>query len=192
VPKWIAQGETHEETLGTERSKKYPLLVMSNHPRWGVHSQHDDVTWFREIETGKVKGPDGYQYHPLWIHPLDAAKRGIGPGDVVSIYNERGTVLAGAYVTERIMPGVVGMDHGAKYDPIVPGEIDRGGAINTIVPRNTTSRNAVGMVVSGFLAEVEKTDLEAMRAKYPEVFARECHPAAGPCLAGVLMEGVDR
>ncbi len=191
VPKWIAQGETHEETLGTERSKKYPLLVMSNHPRWGVHSQHDDITWFREIETCKVNGPDGYHYHPLWIHPTDAAERGIGTGDVVSIYNERGTVLAGAYLTERIMPGVVGMDHGAKYDPVVPGEIDRGGAINTIVPRNTTSKNAVGMVVSGFLAEVEKTDLEAMKARHPEVFARECHPAAGPCLAGVLMEGVD-
>jgi trimethylamine-N-oxide reductase (cytochrome c) len=107
---------------------------------------------------------------------------------VVSVFNERGTVLAGAYVTERIMPGVVGMDHGAKYDPIVPGEIDRGGAINTIVPRNTTSRNAVGMVVSGFLAEVEKTDLDGLRRRYPEPFARECHAEAGPCIAGVLME----
>ena len=38
VPKWIPKGVYHEETLGTERSKKYPLLVMSNHPRWGVHS----------------------------------------------------------------------------------------------------------------------------------------------------------
>ena len=28
--------------------------------------------------------------------------------------NERGTVLGGAYVTERIMPGVVYIDHGAK------------------------------------------------------------------------------
>jgi trimethylamine-N-oxide reductase (cytochrome c) len=189
VPKWIAHGQTHEETLGSERSKKYPLLVMSNHPRWGVHSQHDDVTWFREIETCKVRGPDNYQYHPLWMHPKDADARSIKNGDVVSIFNERGTVLAGAYVTERIMPGVVGIDHGAKYDPIVPGEIDRGGVINTIVPRNTTSKNVVGMVVSGFLAEVEKADLEAMKAKYPEVFARECHPTAGPCLAGVLMEG---
>ena len=63
---------------------------------------------------------------------------------MVSIFNERGTVLGGAYVTERIMPGVVGMDHGAKYDPIVPGEIDRGGAINTIVPRNTTSQERRG------------------------------------------------
>jgi len=53
VPHWIPQGESHQETLGTERSKKYPLLVMSNHPRWGVHSQHDDVTWFREIETAR-------------------------------------------------------------------------------------------------------------------------------------------
>jgi molybdopterin guanine dinucleotide-containing S/N-oxide reductase-like protein len=191
VPKWIPHGETHQETQGTERAKKYPLLVMSNHPRWGVHSQHDDITWLREIETCKIKGPDGYQYHPLWMNPADAAARGINAGDVVSIFNERGVVLAGAYLTERIMPGVVGIDHGAKYDPIVPGEIDRGGAINTIVPRNTTSKNAVGMVVSGFLAEVERTDLEDLRAAYPEAFARECHPAAGPCLAGVLMEDAD-
>ena len=25
----------------------------------------------------------------------------------------------------RERPGVVGIDHGAKYDPIVPGELDR-------------------------------------------------------------------
>ena len=167
VPQWIPEGESHQETIGTERSKKYPLLVMSNHPRWGVHSQHDDVTWFREIDTCKIRGADGYQYHPLWMHPADAAARGIKHGDVVSIYNERGVVLAGAYVTERIIPGAVGMDHGAKYDPIVPGEIDRGGVINTIVPRNCTSKNTVGMVVSGFLVEVEKTDLEALRRSTP-------------------------
>jgi anaerobic selenocysteine-containing dehydrogenase len=116
----------------------------------------------------------------------DAAARSIKHGDVVSIYNERGTVLAGAYVTERIMAGAVGIDHGAKYDPIVPGEIDRGGVINTIVPRNCTSKNTVGMAVSGFLVEVERADLEALRAKYPEAFSRECHVAAGPCIAGIM------
>ncbi len=187
VPKWIPHGVSHEETIGTERSKKYPLLVMSNHPRWGVHSQHDDITWFREIETCKVRGSDGYQYHPLWMNPADAEARGVKKGDVVSIFNERGIVLAGAYLTERIMQGAVGIDHGAKYDPIVPGEIDRGGAINTIVPRNTTSQNNVGMAVSGFLVEVEKTDLEGLQTRYPEAFSRECHVDAGPCLAGVML-----
>ena len=186
VPHWIPEGESHQETLGTERSKKYPLLVMSNHPRWGVHSQHDDITWLREIETCKIRGADGYQYQPLWMNPADAAVRCIEHGDVVSVLNERGIVLAGAYVTQRIKPGSVGIDHGAKYDPIVPGEIDRGGAINTITPRNSTSKNTVGMAVSGFLVEVEKTDLAALRTKYPEAFAREFHPTAGPSMAGVL------
>ena len=189
VPKWIAKGISHEETIGTERSKKYPLLVCSNHPRWGVHSEHKDMIWLREIETCKVKGPDGYQYQPGWLHPSEAEKRGIKNGDVISIYNDRGTVLAGAYITERIMPGVVYIDHGAKWDPIALGEIDRGGAINTIVPRNTTSKNAVGHAVSGFLAQVEKTDMEALRRKYPEAFERPFHPHAGPGLEGWIEGG---
>ncbi len=189
VPKWIAKGISHEETIGTERSKKYPLLVCSNHPRWGVHSEHTDMIWLREIETCKVKGPDGYQYQPGWLHPSEAEKRGIKNGDVISIYNDRGTVLAGVCITERIMPGVVYIDHGAKWDPIALGEIDRGGAINTIVPRNTTSKNAVGHAVSGFLAQVEKTDMEALRRKYPEAFERPFHPHAGPGLEGWIEGG---
>ena len=43
--------------------------MISNHPRWSVHSQHEDITWLREIETCKITGPDGYQYHPVWLHP---------------------------------------------------------------------------------------------------------------------------
>lgn len=189
VPKWIPYGPSHEETLGTERSKRYPLLCVSNHPRWSVHSQMEDITWIREIETCKIKGPDGYQYHPTWLHPTTAAERGIKHGDVVSIYNDRGTVLAAAYVTERVMPGVCYIDHGAKLDPIVPGEIDRGGAINTIVPRNVTSQNAVGHAVSGFLVEVEKTNLAELMEKYPEAFARKFDPAAGPELAAYMVGG---
>jgi len=187
VPKWVAQGISHEETLGTGRAQAYPLLVVSNHPRWSVHSQHDDITWLREIETCKITGPDGYQYHPVWLHPSTAEKYGIKDGDVVSIFNDRGTVLSGAYVTERIMPDVVYIDHGAKWDPIVPGEIDRGGAINTIVPRNTTSKNAVGHAVSGFLVEIEKTDMEALKTRYPEAFEKPFHPCAGPGLEACIM-----
>ena len=70
------------------------------------------------------------------------------------------------------MPGVVYQDHGARYDPIVPGELDRGGANNTICPRKVTSRNTTGMVVSGFLVEVERVDLDELLKKYPEAFKR--------------------
>jgi molybdopterin guanine dinucleotide-containing S/N-oxide reductase-like protein len=179
VPHWIEKGESHDERLSSEKAKKYPLLIVSNHGRWRVHSQHDDISWTREIITCKVKGPDGYMYEPIWINPVDAGNRGIKEGDVVKVFNERGGVLVGAYLTERIMPGVVYVDHGARYDPLVPGELDRGGAVNTITPRMRTSKNATGMATSGFLVEVEKVNLDELRIKYPTAFNRPYDRASG-------------
>jgi molybdopterin guanine dinucleotide-containing S/N-oxide reductase-like protein len=179
VPHWIEKGISHDERLSSERAKKYPFLVTSNHPRWRVHSQHDDMQWLREMETCKIVGPDGYAYQTMWLNPADAKKKGIKHGDVVNIFNERGGLLAGAYVTERLMPGVVYIDHGARYDPIIPGELDRGGAINTITPRNTSSKNATGMVSGGFLVDVERVDVEELREKYPETFNRPYDKASG-------------
>jgi len=164
------------------------LLVISNHPRWRVHAQMDDITWFHEIPTGKVIGSDGYHYEPAWIHPSTAAERGIRSGDVVRVFNERGDVLVGAYVTERIMPGTVYIDHGARHDPIAPG-IDRGGAINTITPHHITSKNCAGHVVTAFLVEAELANLEELRKQYPEAFSRPYDRASGQKLERVLYKG---
>jgi anaerobic selenocysteine-containing dehydrogenase len=190
VPHWIPFGETHQESRMHPRADEYPLLVVSNHGRWRVHANLDDISWFHEIVTGKVRGEDGYWYEPVWINPSEAAQRGVRDGDVVKVYNERGAVLVGAYVTERIMPGVVYVDHGSRYDPIVPGELDRGGAINTITPHKITSRNATGMVVSGFLVECERADLDALRKQYPEAFARPYDSGSGLTIERVMHKGL--
>jgi trimethylamine-N-oxide reductase (cytochrome c) len=179
LPHWIERGESHDERLNGDRAKKYPFLCLSNHPRWRVHSQHDDMQWLREIPTCKITGPDGYAYQTMWINPADAARKGIRTGDVVKVFNERGGVLLGAYVNERIMPGVIYVDHGARYDPIVPGELDRGGAINTITPRHTVSKNATGMVSGGFLLDVERVNLDELQRQYPEAFKRPYHRGSG-------------
>jgi len=188
APRWIPYGESHQESLFCERAKKYPFLVVSNHPRWRTHSQHDDMIWLREIHTCKVKGPDGYLYEPVWINPLDAVPRNISDGDIIKIYNERGALLAGAWVTERIRPGAIYIEHGARWDPLVPGELDRGGAINTITPHNTTSKNAAGMVCSGFLVNIEKISPEQLKEHFPEAFNRPYHPVAGLVRERVLMD----
>jgi anaerobic selenocysteine-containing dehydrogenase len=187
VPHWIENGDSHDERLSGKRAKKYPLLIISNHGRWRVHAQHDDITWTREIQTCKVRGHDGYMYEPVWINPIDASKRGIANGDIVQVINDRGIVLGGAIVWERIMPGVVYMDHGARHDPIVE-MIDRGGAINTITPRKVLSKNAVGMATSGFLVEVERANIEELRQRYPEAFKRPYHSASGLCMERVLQD----
>ncbi|MCL5734642.1 MAG: molybdopterin-dependent oxidoreductase [Actinobacteria bacterium] len=188
LPHWIEGGPSHDERRSSERAAKFPLLIVSNHPRWRVHSQHDDISWFHEIRTSKVKGPDGYLYEPVWLHPTDAEPRGIGDGDIVKVFNERGGVLGGARVWERIVPGAAYMDHGSRYDPIVPGVLDRGGAINTVTPKSPMSKNATGMATSGYLVEVERVDIDALRAQYPEAFARPYDGASGLCMERVLAE----
>jgi trimethylamine-N-oxide reductase (cytochrome c) len=52
----------------------------------------------------------------------------IKEGDIIKVFNERGVVLCGARVWERMMPGVVYVDHGARHDPLIDN-VDRGGAI---------------------------------------------------------------
>ena len=190
-PKWIEESDEHKERYTSDRAKLYPFLMVSNHPHWRVHAQHDDLPWLREIETCKVIGPDGYAYEPLWLHPSDAAKIGLKNGDVAKIFNERGAVLGGVRVTERIMPGVVYQDHGARVDSIVPGYggLDRGGANNLICPSAVTSPNCAGEVTSSFLVGVEKVDVFELAKQYPEAFARTFDPATGQVASDFIVEG---
>ena len=139
---------------------------------------------------------DGYLYEPIWINPEDAQARGIKDGDIVKLFNERGVVLGGAFVWERILPGAVSMDHGARADLIHVGEgtfLDRGGANNLISPLNGISKNCWGMATSGFLVDIAKVtmaEMEEWKEKYPEAFARAYDPAAGLRFdAWVIKEG---
>ena len=179
VPHSIQFNDRHQESLLTERGNKYPFLIVSNHPRWRLHANLDDNCWLREIPTCKVQGPDGYMYEPVWINPKDAAEKGIENGDVVKIFNDRGWVLGGAIVTERIRTHTVLQDHGARLDPIVEGESDRGGANNLIAPTEITSKNCAGEVTSGYLVDIEKVDVFELAQEYPEAFGRPYDPTEG-------------
>ena len=189
-PKWIEKSDLHDDRLTSGRAEEYPYLCMSNHGRWRFHANCDDITWNREIETMKIRGKDGYQYEPAWMHPETAFDSGIEHGDIIKVFNERGTVLCGAYVTERMIPKTIYVDHGARFDPIDAATLDRGGAINLISPRNLTSKHVTGMVISGFLVGVEKVtddEMSGWKAQYPEAFARKIDKACGVCLDGWLV-----
>lgn len=188
-PKWVEESDEHKERITSDRAKDYPYLLVSNHPHWRVHAQHDDIPWLREIETCKVTGPDGYAYEPIWVNPIDAKKLGLESGDIAKLYNERGGVLGGVRVSERIMPGVLYQDHGARVDTIVAGMggLDRGGANNLICPAAVTSPNCPGEVTSGYLVGIEKVDVFELAAQYPEAFARTCDASNGQVAADYII-----
>ena len=139
----------------------------------------------------KIRAKDGYQYEPAWMNPKTANELGIAHHDIIKVYNERGTVLCAAYVTERIIPQAIYVDHGARFDPIDPLWLDRGGAINLISPHAVMSKNATGMVVSGYLVAAEKVsdeEMESWKKEYPDAFARKVDRDCGVCLDGWLVQ----
>lgn len=186
MARWIIggpaeEGWTHDESLWGERCKEYPLLVTANPARFRVHVQGDDIKWFREIETCKVKGFDGYLYEPVWMNKVDAEARGIKDGDIVKLFNERGIVLTAARISERVVPGSVMVNKGSRVDPIAP-HIDRGGAINLISPTGQVSKHCKGFAVTGYLLEAEKlsqSEYDEWKQAYPEAFERDYDPAIG-------------
>ena len=76
---------------------RYPLGFISPPARNFLNSSFSHLPAFLAEE----KTPH------LDIHPGDAATRGIGSGDPVRIFNDRGSLLATARVTDRARPGVV-------------------------------------------------------------------------------------
>ena len=126
---------------------------MSNQPRHRVHSQMD---FGAPSQANKVR-----QREPVRIHPDDAALRHINDGDVVRVFNERGSCLAGAEVTDGIRQGVVRLSTGAWFDPLNSGEIgsiDKHGNPNVLTLDKGTSRLAQSCSAQSALVEIELFD----------------------------------
>jgi trimethylamine-N-oxide reductase (cytochrome c) len=136
------------------------LQLISPHPRFSFHTHYDKhAAWLDEIPAHRVQ-KDGYAWWPARIHPTDAAGRGIRDGDIVKLFNDRGTVLCIAVLTERVRPGVVHSYASAtKYDPLEPGEPgspDRGGCVAILTPDRMLSKNVPGMASNSCLIDVAR------------------------------------
>ena len=154
IPSW--------EGYNSEAAATYPLQLISPHPRYTFHTHHDaNSSWLGEIPGHRV-WKDGTNWRPAKIHPSDAAPRGIKKGDIVRLYNDRGSVLCIADVTERIRPGVIHSYYGSgKYDPLEPGDpesTDKGGCVAILTPFRGLSKNAPGMAPNSCLIEIETWD----------------------------------
>ena len=79
------------------KSEAYPLAFLSPPARNFLNSSFANIARFRELER---------EPH-LDMHPEDAAARGIADGDMVRVFNERGTHRLRARVNGKPRAGVV-------------------------------------------------------------------------------------
>ena len=95
TPDYIPPYESEERA--PDLARRYPLALISPPAHTFLNSTFVNVVSLRRA-AGKPT---------LEIHATDAAPRGIGGGERVTIFNDRGAFTAEAVVTDRVRPGVV-------------------------------------------------------------------------------------
>jgi anaerobic dimethyl sulfoxide reductase subunit A len=112
IPTWIPHGG----------DARHPLRLVTPKSRARTHSIHDNQPILARADRNDV-----------WIHPADAAARGIADGQPARVFNDRGETVLPAHVTERIAPGVISIREGAWFTPDATGRDTRGCA-NVLTP----------------------------------------------------------
>jgi len=156
ISKYIPSWEGHHTT---ELMKKYPLQLISPHPRFSFHTHTDGKdSIVNDIEEHRVL-IDGYYYWVIRLNVKDAEERGIKQNDLVKVFNDRGAIICAANITKRLPSGTVhSYSSSAIYDPIgEPGySVDRSGNINLLTPSRPIISKSHSMAANSCLVQVEK------------------------------------
>jgi len=156
ITKYIPSWEGHHTK---DLYEKYPLQLISPHPRFSFHTHNDGKDSFvNDVKDHRVL-VDGYYYWIVRINTRDAENRGIKQNDLVKVYNDRGEVICAAQVTERVRAGTVhSYESCATYDPLgEPGySPDRGGCINLLTSRRPIIRKSHSHAANSCLVQIEK------------------------------------
>jgi molybdopterin guanine dinucleotide-containing S/N-oxide reductase-like protein len=152
IPSW--EGHHTKELYG-----KYPLQMVSPHPRFSFHTMGDSKeSWLNEVKDHRVL-IDGHRYWIMRVHTKDAAARGIKDGDLIRAFNDRGSVILAAQVTERVPAGTVhSYESCADYLPLgEPGySPDTSGCVNILAPKRFITPTSTAMANNSTLLQVEK------------------------------------
>jgi len=156
MTKYVPSWEGHHTR---ELYERYPLQLISPHPRFSFHTMGDGKdSIMNDVKDHRVL-IDGYYYWIVRINSRDADERGIKEKDLVKVFNDRGAVICAAQVTERLPSGTVhSYESSANYDPMgEPGySPDRGGCINQLTPSRMMIKKSHSHAANSCLVQIEK------------------------------------
>lgn len=138
IPTYIPPQEGVEATFSDFASgvkSDYPYQLFNPHYLRRSHTVFDNVQWLRETWP-----------NPVFINAEDAKEKGIKEGDTVLVSSPHGKCLRVACPTQRFMPGVVGIPHGAWVDMDEKTGIDRAGSDNILTGQIQSGQGVSGWV----------------------------------------------
>lgn len=156
-PTWLGPANTP--------SAAAPLHLVANQPATRLHSQLD----FGGHSAGaKHRGREVAR-----MHPADAAARGIADGDIIRLFNARGSCLAGVRLTEDILQGVIQLPTGAWYDPVDPEE-DKPLCVHGN-PNVLTQDKGTSNLAQGCTGQLTTVEVERFTGNLPPIRAFDPH-----------------
>lgn len=93
LPHYFNPTEAYEGSDAWNRG--YHLILLSERPRFRVHSMFSDNVYLRELDPEPT----------VKINPADAKDRGLSEGEYVEVYNDRGHAVAKLVYNDGIRPG---------------------------------------------------------------------------------------
>ena len=118
--------------IGGEKGE-YPYLLFNPHYLRRSHTVFNNCPWLRETWP-----------NPVFLNASDAAEKGIVDGDTVRVWTKYGEVLRKACCMETMMPGQVGIPHGAWVHVNEETGIDEGGADNFLIGNDISGGGVTG------------------------------------------------
>jgi len=98
VPGYI---RSHVHWSAIDRARGEMVLLPTFRLPTLIHTRSGNAKWLYEISHS----------NPLWLHPEDAARLGVGTGDLLKVATAIGHFVDKVWVTESIRPGVVACSH---------------------------------------------------------------------------------
>ncbi|MEG0096430.1 MAG: molybdopterin dinucleotide binding domain-containing protein, partial [Raoultibacter sp.] len=98
------------------------------------------------------------------ISAKDAAEKGLANGDIARIWSRTGQIIRAVSISERMMPGVVALPHGAWVKIDEETGIDKAGSANTLTEAVSSGCGVVGYNTN--ICNFEKYDKSKLDPDY--------------------------
>jgi len=96
---WFLKSHVHPDNI--DRAKGEMLLLPTFRLPTLIHTRSANAKWLYELS----------HKNPVWMHPIDARRLGIGTNDLVHVETEIGFFVDRVWITEGIKPGIIAMSH---------------------------------------------------------------------------------
>ncbi len=128
-----------EADINSVARQTYPFYLLSEHMRTRTHSQWWDVDYLKEYEPEPC----------VKISPADAEAKGIEDGDIVRIFNGRGTVTMKAYINPGLPEGMLAAPRAWQAEEFIDGHF-------ASLPTNEFNQVAANFSFNDLAVDIEK------------------------------------